>query len=164
VAQTHLAKDLEQLRVVANEAYEYIYCLIAGLRLGPSGDLSDALRARALVAAQRAGFKTTLTTEGVARPLETCIQREIVFIVREALNNVEKHAQANQVGIHLHWAEAALYVRVSDDGVGLAPDTAWPAGHFGLAIMRERAAELGGTISIRSEARGGAVVELSVPL
>jgi len=159
-----VAAELEQMRDAANEAYEDIYCLISSLRLGPSGDLADTLEARAMLAGERGSFKTNVTRAGEPRKLVACHQQEIVSIVREALANVQKHAQATRADITVNWMADTLGISVSDDGRGFDPAQNNRSEHFGLNIMKERAAEIGGSLHVRSLPMQGTVVEFSVPL
>jgi signal transduction histidine kinase len=84
-------------------------------------------------------------------------------IVQEALTNVARHAQASQVCIELSAHDDALYVRVSDDGIGFDPTRAGAQGHFGVLGMHERAAIQGGSIRWSAPPGGGTTLELRVP-
>jgi PAS domain S-box-containing protein len=90
----------------------------------------------------------------------------VLNIIKEALNNVRKHASAQNVQISLSIAEGQLSATVEDDGKGFDtlqnPDNIKT--RFGLDIMRERALEIGGKIDIRSAAGKGCRVALSIPL
>ena len=89
----------------------------------------------------------------------------LLYIIKEALNNVKKHAQAGCVWLSLTTGEGQLRVLVEDDGKGF--DTALvkeTASGFGLGIMRERAWEIGAQIDIESAIGKGSRVTLQVPL
>jgi signal transduction histidine kinase len=84
-------------------------------------------------------------------------------IVLEALHNVTSHAQATSCRVTLQ-AEGdpdVLRVLVIDDGRGIPIDA--PVG-VGLQSMRERAAELGGSCTVRPAESGGTMVEAVLPL
>ncbi len=81
-------------------------------------------------------------------------------IVQEALTNVVRHAGARSCVVRLALDEA-LHLEIADDGVGLA--AASRAG-VGLASMRERAAELGGTCVVEMPPTGGTRVLARLPL
>lgn len=84
----------------------------------------------------------------------------VLHVVREALCNVLHHAQAQQASVRLDRTESGeVRVVIEDDGVGLAVPVSKPK-HFGLAIMRERAEQLGGKLEIGSGSRGGTRVDL----
>jgi len=95
----------------------------------------------------------------------------IFSIVQEAINNIEKHAEANNVWIRLRQEGDELIVSVEDDGRGFDLD-AVVAGYdqgtsFGLLNMRERAELIGGILSLESgpgRGREGTKVQLRVNL
>jgi nitrate/nitrite-specific signal transduction histidine kinase len=78
---------------------------------------------------------------------------------------VERHAQADRVVVTLDGEAGAVALTVEDDGRGLGTlDDAGPGdGHFGIALMRERAASIGGRVAIGPGAQGGTRVRLEVP-
>ncbi len=90
------------------------------------------------------------------------IAEAVVPVVREALTNVAKHAEAREVELELSVDVHELRIRVADDGRGLPPRM---SGGFGLGNLRRRAADLGGkaVIAERGEV-GGTVVDWTVPL
>jgi signal transduction histidine kinase len=80
-------------------------------------------------------------------------------IVVEAVTNIVRHARARQCRVSIASTPAALTVTVTDDGAGLLV----PGSHgHGLAIMRERAEELGGTVTVR-DGLPGVSVEARLP-
>jgi signal transduction histidine kinase len=92
-------------------------------------------------------------------PLPAAVEVAAYRIVVEALANVGRHAHARLCRIHLS-VNDQVHIEVVDDGVGL------PARHragVGIASMRERVAELGGSLSIDSPAEGGTRVVASLP-
>lgn len=82
-------------------------------------------------------------------------------ICQEALENVRKHAHARNCTVSLAVDDGHLQLEVSDDGVGLA---AGNGTGIGLVAMRERAAELGGTLSVASSAGTGTRLRARLPL
>ena len=91
---------------------------------------------------------------------------EIFRIVQEALANVCRHAQARNVEVRLDRMAAGngYEIVVVDDGVGLGvPADHDDTGHYGLAIMRERARRLGGTVTLESRRGAGTCVRLTIP-
>jgi signal transduction histidine kinase len=94
------------------------------------------------------------------------VEVAVYRICQEALTNVVRHAEAQHCTLQLVLANAdgrrsALVVEIRDDGRGLAADRR--AG-VGLASMRERAAELGGTCLIEPLPTGGTRVLATLPL
>jgi two-component system nitrate/nitrite sensor histidine kinase NarX len=83
----------------------------------------------------------------------------VLQVVREALTNVEHHAHARSADVGLAIDRGRIRVTVEDDGVGIK-DAEPPTHHYGLAIMRDRAATLGGALKVAPRAEGGTRVEL----
>ncbi|UUU35834.1 sensor histidine kinase [Streptomyces sp. CA-210063] len=92
---------------------------------------------------------------------DLCVYR----VIQEALTNVMKHAPTANASVTVHYDEAAVRVRVTDDGQEpvLVGTTAGPAGH-GLIGMRERAGIYGGTVTAGPGPQGGFEVALTVPV
>lgn len=90
--------------------------------------------------------------ESVVIPEEVKIN--LYRIAQEATNNIEKHAMASQVGIEMTSYNSGVILRVSDDGQGLGPNERTDTG-LGLAIMHERAEDIGADVEIRSTDREG---------
>lgn len=84
-------------------------------------------------------------------------------IVQEALHNVAKHACATQVLVSLDQCDASIQVTVEDNGKGGAGDCGRPDA-MGLAGMRERAALLGGKLTVLSLPGSGTTIKVRVPL
>jgi signal transduction histidine kinase len=80
-------------------------------------------------------------------------------IAQEALTNVVKHADATQARISLSRAHGRVRMMVEDDGHGIAPaaNDAEALG-WGMAVMRERAAAVGGAMRVESSGRGTRIV------
>ncbi|MEX1157511.1 MAG: histidine kinase, partial [Thermomicrobiales bacterium] len=91
------------------------------------------------------------------------LERAVVGIVREAIQNVRKHANAQSVRLEVRRAEDELRLYVIDDGIGMT-DGSGPHGHFGMEIMRELAEDLGGTLHIDSGSGRGTKIEAYLPL
>ena len=89
--------------------------------------------------------------------------RQLFYIFREALSNIEKHAEASQVFIKMIWAEDRFSLVVLDDGCGIEAANIQNDSHYGLKFMRERAELLNGSISIDSEVGAGTNITISVP-
>jgi signal transduction histidine kinase len=91
------------------------------------------------------------------------VKEAISRIAQEAMHNTVKHARATQVTLRLRQHNGALELEVEDDGRGFDPTQPY-AGHLGLRSMRERAAKLGGEISMESAPGDGARIRVSIPL
>jgi len=96
-------------------------------------------------------------------PVETAMYR----IVQEALTNVTKHAQATLAVVHVKRHRDALVCSIADNGRGFDARARSAATHIqglGLIGMRERAASLGGALSINSRPGKGTTLKIVVPL
>jgi two-component system NarL family sensor kinase len=96
----------------------------------------------------------------VLPPLPAAVEVAAYRITLESLTNIIRHAQASECCVHLSLSDA-LYLEVEDNGVGIPP--ANRAG-VGLRSMRERAAELGGTLVVESAPAGGTRILAQLPL
>jgi signal transduction histidine kinase len=96
-------------------------------------------------------------------PLPAAVEVAVYRIAQEAVTNVVRHAEATRCAIALAIDEAAgrLTLTVEDDGRGIA---AGQAAGVGLSSMRERAAELGGSLAVTPSAAGGTIVRVELPL
>jgi ligand-binding sensor domain-containing protein/signal transduction histidine kinase len=88
-------------------------------------------------------------------------RRHLYMVIKEAINNAARHAGAGQVTIVITHTDRALEARIHDDGRGFDPEV--PRQGNGVANMRARAADIGGTLSITSDDRGTDIM-LRVPL
>jgi two-component system, NarL family, nitrate/nitrite sensor histidine kinase NarX len=126
---------------------------------------------RGVIEASKAGLQAQahveLAVEDRAPGLRLSAAQDLQVhrIVQEALANVARHAGARHAWITIERRGDALQVLVDDDGCGppARPDGT-DAGHFGLGIMRERAALLGGRVDVLPRAGGGTRVCLQVPM
>jgi signal transduction histidine kinase len=91
------------------------------------------------------------------------VERAVVGIVREALHNVRKHAQAESVRLEVRRQAEGMEVAVIDDGVGFDGASA-PPNHFGLEQIRELAEGTGGNLEIGSTAGKGTTVRAWIPV
>jgi GAF domain-containing protein len=103
-------------------------------------------------------------TNPVLRPPLIC-EEALYRIAQEALNNVVKHAVAQQVVIRLAVKDRSAHLVVSDNGRGMASlDEAAAGRGIGLKTMRERAEALRGSLSASSASGSGTTIEVMIPL
>ncbi len=91
---------------------------------------------------------------------------QVFHIIQESLYNIAKHARARHVVITFDLENGQYIVNVADDGVGVQKkhdESSTMGKSFGLTIMRERAARLGGKLSVESRPAGGTVIRLVFP-
>ncbi len=155
-------QELERMRAAADEAYQQVRSTLDDLIPIQGQDLASLLRAQAGAIAARAGLALDFDQDGTAFPLPSATRQQILYILREALHNVEKHAQAARVHLRLAWQEDGLLIKMSDDGVGF--DHVPNGKHFGLQTMRERAESVGGGLTVTSLPSRGTQVTFWLPL
>jgi nitrate/nitrite-specific signal transduction histidine kinase len=95
--------------------------------------------------------------------LQASLEVNCLHIVREALTNVAKHAQANHAWVNLKTQPNNLVIEIIDDGIGFDTHSR-KENHFGLDIMHERAKQLHGEIIYAQGSSGGTEVLLKFPL
>lgn len=116
-----------------------------------------------LVSRIPASLSVDLNLHGLAEPLPGLLATAVYRLVQELLNNVMKHAQAQEVFVQVSREDDQLYISVEDDGVGF--DAANPArSGIGLAGIRTRVGLLGGTFTINSRPGRGTGSFLQVPV
>jgi signal transduction histidine kinase len=91
------------------------------------------------------------------------VRHQLILALREALQNIAKHAAAANVTLTLRYESPVLTINVADDGRGLPGDHEGP-GKEGLNNMKSRLHSIGGTCEIRPRREGGTEVELRAPL
>jgi two-component system, NarL family, sensor kinase len=159
---------LGRLKAETQRAVTDVRRIVYGLRppaldeLGLAGALREEVRR---LQCEAPGLMVTLTAGGGLARLPAAVGVACYRIVGEALTNVARHGRASCCSVRVELAAAppghGLRVEVRDDGVGL-PDV-WRAG-VGIMSMRERAAELGGTLVIEPSGQGGTRVAALLPV
>lgn len=156
---------LPDLKRLLRQGLDEIRLLVLGLRSpGPSVGGAVAAARQHLAALST---RTDITTEvrGPAEiPLSPASEFAFRRILQEALTNVVRHARADHVAVTLGRSADAVTCSVADNGVGIDAGRDGRRGGFGLEHMRERAAELGGTLDVASNPSGGTTVTFSLPL
>lgn len=128
--------------------------LVAAVR-GMLADLEDA-----------SPVSTRLDVEGTAARLAPPVELTAFRIVQEAARNATLHAHPSTLAVSLRYAGRELRIRVSDDGSGFdvaAGGDGRGGAHLGLVGMRERAALLGGSLSVTSRPGNGTTVSATLP-
>ena len=92
-------------------------------------------------------------------PLPDQVANTIFRVAQESLNNIKKHADASEVMVSLHRQINHIVLKIQDNGKGFCVNKK-QKGHFGLTIMRQRVAEIGGELIIKSEISKGTQISL----
>jgi signal transduction histidine kinase len=138
----------------------------------------DALRARPLddvgllialcdmseAVAELANVQLDLRVPDQLPVLEPATEQAIYRIAQEALANITHHAEAQHLSVVITSSETQFVMRIQDDGRGFELQERRRVGHFGLAGMAERAALIGGKLTITSAPGAGTLIELTLAL
>ena len=102
---------------------------------------------------------------GPPKPLDTAVLDQVYLITREALLNALRHSQANKIEVEIAYSPRKLRITVRDNGTGIEPQLLHSGrkAHWGLTVMRERAANIGAQLRIRTRPNAGTQLDLSIP-
>lgn len=144
-----------------NAAYRQLRELLTTFRLTLNqANLPAALQETLDDLQKQTGAKLSLDCQLSSLALDAQMQVHLLQIVREAVLNAIKHAQASDIRVSCVTApDGSHEVSIRDDGIGIG-DASEPPGHYGLNIMRERADRLGGTLHFSQPPGGGTQVSV----
>ncbi|GEB53711.1 MULTISPECIES: GAF domain-containing sensor histidine kinase [Streptomyces] len=157
--------ELREVARLSAEAADELRAAVVEMR--PAGldedGLVATLRTQAQVLDRAHSAEVSFTCEGV-RALPAAQEEALLRVAQEALHNALRHAGASRVCVALTRRGPAAVLTVTDDGSGFDPDAERSAGrHLGLVSMRDRAAGVGGKLTVQSEPGKGTAVEMEVP-
>lgn len=169
------AEKVETWQDLARASLDSMRQVLAGLRASDLLDSGPGQRydlcylpgaIEALLARmQSAGYRVEFEYEDWPVMLPADYTSNLYAIVREALTNISKHAHATMVSVSLFCFESRLHLCIADNGVGMDCTAAagGPGYQQGLIGMRERAALLGGLITMESDPASGTLIEVDIP-
>jgi signal transduction histidine kinase len=161
-----MRRAMEQLSVWLARAMQEGRAALNSLRTATkqTNDLAEGLRRATKDGLVPRSMAVAFSVVGDPREMHPVVRDEVYRIGYEAIHNACMHSGASQLEVELIYAHD-LALRVSDNGTGIDPTTAdrGKAGHFGLQGMRERAARIGGKLSIGSSSTSGTEIKLTVP-
>jgi signal transduction histidine kinase len=153
-------ESLAHLAAAAERAHDESRGLLVALGEVATPGLRDAIRTAAEDVARRSGATVEVDVDEGA-PVGDRARIELLRIVREATANAVSHGRATVVHVRLDCAGDGVRLMVSDEGAGF--DASAPHGGFGLRSMAERAAAVGGALSVHSADGAGTAVEVLLP-
>jgi signal transduction histidine kinase len=149
-------QQLEEVRVLTRGALAEMRALLIELRPGAlaKANMRDLLGQLGRAMTGRTGVPVTVVVQGECS-IPPAVQLAFYRIAQEALNNVAKHADATRVEVEFHCEPGRIKLSIGDDGQGFDLQGVSP-GHFGLGIMRERAAAIDADLQLDSQPGKGA--------
>lgn len=163
-ASEAVQRKLASMRDVAADVYEQIRNNLSILRAWEQVNLTEAVSELARATTRNADLSVAIDIQGEPGWLSPHTCEHVYSAVREALNNVVKHARARHVQLALIWQPERLEISLSDDGVGFDPARATHDGHYGLTLMRETVEALKGELKLESSPGRGTTLRISLPM
>jgi signal transduction histidine kinase/streptogramin lyase len=161
-----MRRAVEQLSVWLARAMQEGRAALNSLRTATTqtNDLGEALRRVTEDRLIPGSMAVAFSVVGDAREMHPIVRDEIYRIGYEAIRNACMHSGANRLEVELIYTND-LALRVHDNGTGIDPAIAdrGKDGHFGLQGMRERAARIGGKLTLVSSSSSGTEIKLVVP-
>jgi signal transduction histidine kinase len=150
---------VDSIDEVIREIRETIFDLNRPDSDGPH--LRQQIRRVSSEAAEHLGFVPRIAFRG---PVEAAVSEDIavhmVSVLRESLSNIGRHARAHGVDVVVGVAEGEVLLSVADDGVGI---TDQPTAGHGIANMRSRAEDMGGSLTLTRRSPSGTLLQWRVP-
>jgi signal transduction histidine kinase len=161
--QKEIQAMLDQSLCVTRMGLEETRRALQDLRARPLDDLGLDLALRNLIhaAADRASFITTTDISSDLSNLPTDVEQSIYRILQETMENIVRHANATQVAVSLKTEGNRVELTIKDDGDGFDSKKIPSNSQFGIQGIRERAAIVGGTLSITSQIGKGSTVQFA---
>ncbi len=162
-------QELDQMREVIGRATQEARQIIASLQEPPKPRRSlQNWLAEVVSQFESDGDLTVELLAQLPTPLYLATEQaeQVLRVVQEAMLNAGRHAQASYLIVRLTQRRGHYYVSIEDNGKGFDTQAPMPddgMGHFGLKIMRARAARIGGTVEIKSAPGEGTQVILTWP-
>jgi len=157
--QENVEAAIDQVRMIVSEMYSPVRV--------DQKELLEQLKFVIKEFDEITGLAVTLDVTGVGESvshLTPLAQEQLLMIIKEALTNVRKHADAKNVAIRFNFDQDCIRVVIEDDGKGFQLDEDRDTHHYGLRIMQTRAERSGGSVNIESSPRRGTRVIVSLPL
>ena len=149
-------QSLDELEILSEQTIENLRRLTRALRPIYLEDLGLVTALEMLVREtnDNNSLSVSFQKNGQERRLAGEVELVLYRIAQEALNNVTRHANANNVALHITYEDKKIQLEVSDDGDGFqfpnSPTDFAPSGHFGLLGIHERAELIGARLKIES--------------
>jgi signal transduction histidine kinase len=158
-----VGSQLEKIRQSKQDTSDRIRALIRDLHRSPLGakGLAESLESFTDEVGRESNVRFHRDVQDIDLPAPIAL---LVFhIAREGVMNALKHAQASDMWISVNEVGDQIELQLRDNGVGFDTTAPGPEGHFGMAMMRERAQVGGGTIQLESTPGAGTTITVRFP-
>jgi signal transduction histidine kinase len=158
-----LRQDLQEVREIAQSTLNNIRSLSQALHpvLLDEQGLESTLDWYIPMVERQTGLTVHYEKSGSAFPVNGTAGVQVYRVLQEALNNVKRHAGAQEAWVRLKFHGESISLEVEDHGRGFSPNVAHQG--IGLVGMRERAELVQGSLQVLPREGGGTIVRLIVP-
>ncbi|MEX0984028.1 MAG: sensor histidine kinase [Actinomycetota bacterium] len=158
-----LENQLDKIRGSKQETSDRVRALIRDLHRSPLGakGLAEALESFTDEVGRDSSVVFHHDIDDIDLPAPITLL--IYHIAREGIMNALKHAQARDLWVSVRSSGDDIILQLRDNGVGFDSEAPGPEGHFGMAMMRERAQVGGGSFAVASEVGDGATITVRFP-
>ena len=156
--------QLDKIRDSKQETSDRIRALIRDLHRSPLGakGLAEALESFTDEVGRDSQIRFQRDVENIDLPAPIAL---LVFhIAREGIMNALKHADPTEVSVKVGAEGEDIVLRLQDNGTGFDAGAPGPEGHYGMAMMRERAKVGGGTLDVKSAIGEGTTITVRFPI
>lgn len=155
--------QLDKIRESKQETSDRIRALIRDLHRSPLGakGLAEALESFTDEVGRDSSIRFHRDVADIDLPAPIALL--VYHIAREGVMNAMKHAQPRDVWIAVREEGEDIVLSLKDNGVGFDTDAPGPEGHFGMAMMRERAQVGGGRFEVESKPGEGSTITVRFP-
>ena len=159
-----VTEQLDKIRESKQETSDRIRALIRDLHRSPLGakGLAEALESFTDEVGRDSGVRFHRDVEDIDLPAPIALL--VYHIAREGVMNSLKHAKATDMWIAVREEDESIVLELRDNGVGFDTTAPGPEGHFGMAMMSERAQVGGGTFEVESAPDEGATITVRFPI
>ena len=164
----YTARQIEQIRDLARDCLKEARRSVLDLRSGPlqGRSLIEAVREECRRLTDEGRTQVNVSISGHRSELPSTLEAGVFRICQEALNNVRRHANANECSINLNFRDRSLELLIQDNGTGFDPEEmsgSDESGGFGLISMRERTRLLGGEFELETARGSGTAIRAVLP-
>jgi signal transduction histidine kinase len=165
-SQKQLSDEIRTLEDLTRNSMKQIRQFLSGQETNPliHGMLIEKLREEARFLHDGLGLDVILESEPEDLDLPPEMERELYYVLREALTNVTRHSHASKVEINLARKNGTIKGSLTDNGVGFNRKNLNDAHGFGLKGMEQRIEKIGGELFIKSSPGKGTMLSFQIPL